>query len=183
MPESEPGPQWLAHIDHQNPHGSAIANEAHDDCGIQDGLEFGALEDIDQKPGKECSSTQCDHPEIKKDPQPEGETVVHVGLVEPVVQAQPRCVNSYCEENHPGSKPSQKPRQRNSLFAASYPSTVGESRARHVVPPKKLLHLQCFANSALRAFSPRTRSICKRLSARSRCEPANGMNWKIALLA
>ena len=94
MPESEPCPQGLSDIDHQNGDRAAIADKADDDGGVQDRLQLSALQNVDQKPGEERACAQGDDSQIEKDPEAEGEAIVHVGLVQPVVEAQTSGIDS-----------------------------------------------------------------------------------------
>src|SRR5579864_5283706 len=108
MPEGEPCPQGLTHIDHQNRDRAAVADEADDDRGIQNRPEVDSLKDVNQKSGEESSRAEGDDPKIKEYPQPECEAVVHVGLVEPVIQAKPSRIHSQCQQAYPRCQPEQK---------------------------------------------------------------------------
>jgi hypothetical protein len=62
--------------------GAAVADESDDDGVFRMGAELGLLQDVDQESGEERARAERDHAEIEKNPQAEGEAVVHVGLVQ-----------------------------------------------------------------------------------------------------
>ena len=108
MPESKPCPQGLSDIDHQNGDRAAIADKADDNGGVQDRLQLSALQNVDQKPGKERACAQGNDSQIEEDPEAEGEAIVHVGLVQPEVEAQTSCIDSNRKQRHPRSEPQQE---------------------------------------------------------------------------
>ena len=89
------------------------------------GLQLGPLQNVDQKSGEERARAQRDDAEIEKDPQPEREAIIHVRLVQPVVQAQASRINSDSEHHSPRSQPQQESRERNALFSSGNPAAVG----------------------------------------------------------
>src|ERR1700727_2494259 len=102
MPEGEPRAQRLADVDPQNADCAAVANKADDDGSVQNGFEFGALQDVNEKSSEECACAEGDDAEIKKNPEAEGEAIVHVGLVQPVIQAEASRVDSDGKQDDPG---------------------------------------------------------------------------------
>src|ERR1039458_9160271 len=186
MPEGEPCPQRLAHIDHQDCYRPAIADEPDHHRRVQNRLELGTLQDVNEESGEERARPQCDDSEIKKNPKTKGEAVVHIRLVQPVVQAQTGGIDSDGEKNSPGRQPQQKSRERGSLFAPCDPLLVGQSAvgnhgASHVAPPTRLSNQN--PNSTPPALSPTPPSTCNKPLAPFRCAPAGGMHPESVHLA
>jgi hypothetical protein len=98
----------LANIDHQDSDCAAVADETQHHGAIEDRAEFGSFEDVDEKPGEERAGAESDNSQIKKDPEPECETIVHIGLIQTVAKAEPRGIDSQREECGPGGKPDRK---------------------------------------------------------------------------
>src|ERR1041385_9193014 len=98
MPEGEPCAQRLADVDHQDCYCTAVTDKTDYYRRIQDWLQLGSLQDVNQKSGEECSRTQRDDAEIQKNPQAEREAVVHLGLVQAVVKAQSRGIPSHRQQ-------------------------------------------------------------------------------------
>src|ERR1700728_542881 len=181
VPECEPRPQRLPDVDHQYRYRAAVADEADDHRSIQNRLQFNSFQDVDQKSREECPSPQRDDAEIEKDPQTKGEAVVHVGLVEPVEQAETSRVDTDREQDSPWREPEQKPRKGGALGAASYPSTVSKDGASHVAPPDSDLHREL--DSIPPVLSPRPPLICNKALARFRAVRAVGTPPANALLS
>src|SRR5579862_8955772 len=136
MPECEPRTQRLPDIDHQYGYRPAVADEADDDCRVEDWLQHGLLQDVDEKSGEERARSQCDHAEIEKNPEAESKPVVHVGLIQAAIQAKPGRIDSDCEQRCPGNEPEQKTWKRGARFVASDPAAVAKNCASHVAPPR-----------------------------------------------
>src|SRR5579864_5667802 len=127
MPEGEPRSQGLANVNHQDRNRTAIADETHNHGGVQNGLQLGALQNVDQKSCEERARPQGNDPQIEEDPEAEGETIVHVGLVQTVVKAQTSGVNPNSQHNGPRREPEQESRKRGALLASGDPPAVGNS--------------------------------------------------------
>src|SRR5579863_5579344 len=135
MPEGEPRPQGLPNVDHQDRDRAAVADEPDDYSGVEDRLQLGALQDVDEESGEERTRAQRDDAEIEEDPQAEGEAVIHIRLVQPAVQAETGGINSDREQRCPGSKPEQETGKGGSLGSARNPSGIGQDGASHLAPP------------------------------------------------
>jgi len=72
------------------------------------GAQVADLENIEQKTGKECARAERDHRQVQEDPQAESEAVIHIGLVQPLHQAQAGRVEAERQQADPGQNPKQE---------------------------------------------------------------------------
>jgi hypothetical protein len=98
MPEGKPCAQGLANVDHQDRDRAAVADEANHYGRVENRSQLGPLQDIDKKSSEERTRSQSDNAEIEKDPQAEGEAVIHICLVQPVVKAEAGRIDSHREQ-------------------------------------------------------------------------------------
>ena len=130
MPEGKPEPRRLAHVYQQRRNGPAITDEADDHRAVDDGLEFAFLQNVKQEAGEERARAQGDHGEIDEDPESEGEAVIHVGLVEPLDQAEACAIEAERQQRAPGKNPEQELARRRAADAAGHELTINLRHGR-----------------------------------------------------
>ena len=82
IPVSEPAADGLADIQHQDEHGSRIAEKTDDRRQIDDVFQFVDVQNIAEQPGEKRSCAQRNDCEVKGDPQAETEVIVHAGFTQ-----------------------------------------------------------------------------------------------------
>jgi len=88
VPKDKPTPEWLPYIDTEHRNRARVTNKSDNHGGINDILEFLFANNIGKKSGKEGTSTQSDHAQIKYDPKGKGKIVGHICLIKALVQAE-----------------------------------------------------------------------------------------------
>ena len=111
-------------VDGQDRHSAGVADEPEDHRAVDDGPELLLLQNVEKEAREEGARPEGDDRQVEIDPEPEGETVVHVGLIETARQAEVACIETQTQEPGPRHEPEQETPEGSAVTASWHQSFI-----------------------------------------------------------